>query len=269
MIKCGILNGYVEDPEKEKRCAEYIWTTDKADFWGDYLSNLKTEDGRRKYDIKEIMACEISNKFAMILNPFGETYPEYSLDRREVYNIIRNYIRNGGVFVNTAGFPFFYAWIVSLGRKEPISEEKLLLPRQIKIQGGTFSVEQLHMLINFTGTLYYKDFGAVTTFDTSIHSGAVPLKPFQTDQDKEKFGDLVSGLNEITEFRALKEGISDCIPIVRAIREEFGEVYPISALKHGRGFLLVAAMGMSNESECSLFARSIDKFCDWISSKYT
>mgnify|MGYP001093012339 CR=1 FL=1 len=268
MIRFGILNGYVEDPKKEKRCAEYVWTTDKAYFWGNYFSGLKTEDERQKYYVKDIMAREISDRYAVILNPFGETYPEYSLDRRQVYNIIRNYIRNGGIFVNTAGFPFFYAWIVNLGRKAPVSEERLLLPTHFKIQGGTFSVEQLQMFIKFTGTLYYRDFGAVTTADTSLHSGAVPLKPFQTSQDKEKFGDLVSGLDEITEFRALREGVSACVPIVRATREEFGEVYPISGLKHGRGFLLVAAMGMGNEKECDLFAGAVDKFCDWVSLNY-
>ena len=198
--KFGILNGYVEEPEKEKRCTEYVLTADKADFWRNYFSNLRAEDGQKKYDVKEIMAREINDSYSVILNPFGETYPEYDLKGRQVYNIICNYIRNGGVFINTAGFPFFYAWIVSLGRKEPISEERLLLPRLIKIEGGTFSVEQLQTLIGFTGTLYYKDFGAVTTSDTSLHSGAIPLKPFQMDQDREMFGDLVSNINPDIHF---------------------------------------------------------------------
>lgn len=38
----------------------------------------------------------------MILNPFGEVYPKSSADIKPVYNIIRDYLRNGGIFVNTA-----------------------------------------------------------------------------------------------------------------------------------------------------------------------
>ena len=261
-VKFGVLNGYVENPEREIRCTKYIWTTSKADFWVNYFSNLKDVDGKRKYDVKEIKASEIDNSFAVILNPFGEAYPEYSADIKPIYNIIRDYIRNGGIFVNTAGFPFFYAWIVSVGVEKPISEEKLLLPMPAdEMEGRTFLLQ----LIRFTGTLYYKDFGAITTCDTKAHKGTVRVKPFQTTVDKEKFGDLVKGIKEITEFRALKRGVPKCIPIVRALRDDFGEVYPISALKFGRGFLLVAAMGMTNDKECKLFAKAVDSFCNWIS----
>jgi len=263
-IKFGILNGYVRDPTMEKPCAQ-SWAFPTAGFWKDYLSKLR-RDERQKYDVTEITANQITEEFAVVLNPYGETYPEYSIENKEVYNQIETFVRNGGVFFNTAGFAFFYAWDWKLGKPFPISEERVLLPQTFAIQEGTITITQLQELIRFTGTLFYKRFGASTTYDTKTHTGAHEVEAFQTDEDKAKFGELV--IRKVSEFRALRKETANCLPILRANCPIFGEIYPIAAIKLGRGFIVVAGMSMTTEEEAGFFALAVDRFCDWVASKY-
>jgi hypothetical protein len=265
-IKFGILNGYVRDPATEKPCSEPVLNLSDGSSWKDYFSELK-RDERQKYEVREIRTNEITEEFAVILNPYGETYPEFSLDSKEAYNQIKLFIENGGVFVNTAGFAFFYAWNVQSGEKKPISEDRVLLPRTFAITQGTITIDQLQELIRFTGTLFYKDFGASTTYDTETHSGAHEVGTFQAEEDKKRFGEL--DVERVYEFRALRKETRNSVPILRANCSEFGEIYPIGSIGVGRGYIVVAGLSMTKKEEALLFANAIDRFCDWMALKYS
>ena len=265
-IKLGILNGYVHDPSTEKPCSEYVWSFSKANFWKRYFSGLK-RNAHQKYDVIEISASQIDERFPIVLNPFGEVYPEFSIENKEVYNRIKLFINNGGVFVNTAGFPFFYAWDVKRGEKYPISEERLFLPKSFDISQGILTIKELQLMLSFTGTLFYKDFGASTTYDTKTHIGPHEVEVFQTEQSKRLFGDLE--VSKVYEFRALRKESRNCLPILTANCSDFGEIYPIAAVKSGAGFLLVAGISMSTEEEAILFAKAVDRFCDFMTSTYS
>lgn len=269
-VKLGILNGHVEGSSDENRCTEYSGMNN--DFWMDFFSSEKTVDESEKYAVSEINAKDINNEYSVILNPFGETYPEYSLKDKSVYKTIKSYIENGGVFVNTAGFPFFYAWDVKkkTENKQPISEEKVIMPTTFEIrEGGTISATNLKELLKFTGTLFYREFDAVTTYDVKSHAGPMPEDIRQTPEDKSKFGDLLGEIKKISEYRALRGNAARYIPIIRASCTQFDEVYPIAALSHGKGYLIVGGMGMTTEDEVQLFAKAIDGFCDYMLSRHS
>ena len=265
MILVGILNGYVENEFNEKRCTRYVCENKDGIYWMNGLTSIMI-DNELKYNVTEIKANEISDKYAVIMNPFGETYPEIEIKNLPIYKLILDYIYNGGVFVNTAGFPFYYAWNIIEGIPEVISDEKILLPTHMN--ATAFSTIQFQTIVRFSGTLFYKDFRAETTYDTKDRSGAIEVIPYQTETDICNFGNLLNGIKKITEFRALRKGKDNYTPIIRANISEFGEVYPVAAIKYGDGFLLVSAMGMSDEEECSLFIKSIDAFCNWVPSQY-
>jgi len=263
LISLGILNGYVESPATEHRCKEFVWSFNKEGFWKEFFASLLNDSNEKKYEVTEVPCASIDNDLAVVLNPFGESYPEISLERSEVYETIIEFIKDGGVFVNTAGFPFFYSWIVSSGQQVPVSQNKVLIPKTIQVKDGAYTISELQGLVDFTGTRYYRDFGALTTF-----GGKIDVKPFQTEDDKKYFGELVSGRESITEFRALRSSVKGCVPVIRANRPD-GEVYPISALEHGRGFMLVSAMGNNSIEEASLFAMATDRFLTWVASHHT
>lgn len=275
-VKLGILNGYIKNTIGEKPCAEYVYTINKKNFWMDFFSNIKTVDGQQKYSVSEINACEISNDFAVILNPFGEVYPDYFIDldpyilrkllHKPVYDTIKAYIEDGGVFVNTAGFPFFYAWDVIRGTKTPMSEEKAFFPKSIN--KDTAEVTDMRSIPLFSGTLFYRDFGAVTTFDTNSHRGPTSEVVYQTEKEKKLIGDLIEENTKIDEFRALRKETGECIPLLRARCSTFGEVYPIAAISYDRGHLVVGGMDMTDETASKLFAKAVDGFCTSQASLY-
>ena len=87
------------------------------------------------------------------------------------------------------------------------------------------------------------------------------------DLRQKEIWDLVNGLPEVKEFRGLPKSTKDCVPIVRSKDEAVEEVYPISALKRGNGYLLVAGMDTSGDLEANLFAKALHSFCAWFSSQ--
>jgi len=93
---------------------------------------------------------------------------------------------------------------------------------------------------------------------------ATKVKIYQTNEDKESFGDLTKNLKEIVEFRALHEKVKEIVPLVRARRKEFGEVYPICALPVGKGYLLLAGMSPTQKTDYDLILNAINAFSRWV-----
>jgi hypothetical protein len=56
-----------------------------------------------------------SGTFSIVINPFGEAYPELGNAEGIGLKTILSYIRDSGIFVNSGGQPFFYSWDVNTG----------------------------------------------------------------------------------------------------------------------------------------------------------
>ena len=265
-IKLGILNGYVDDSDsEEKPCSEFPFNEFKdIDVWRDQFSTISI-DGKDKYNVERISIAEVTNEFAVVINPFGEAYPEKNLKTRFSFSILKEYIADGGVIVNTAGFPFFYAWDVNKGNKEPVVDEKVFIPHGLKIEEGKVIGIQYGLALKFAGSLLAKELGGITTSDTQTMSGVNPLPVKQTDKDKEIAGDLINlgGNNKVNEFRAIRPETKNVIPFLRAHREDFGEVYPLAAIRHGWGCLVTCGMHMNTQVELEKLVAGIDNFCNW------
>lgn len=262
-ILIGILNGFIEH-ENEHKCKPR-WSTGNTEFWEDYLSNIKVEGERKKYEAVPLYASQISNKYALILNPFGENYPEWDTEKRGIFHRIVSYIQNGGIFANTSGLPFFSAWDVQIGKENEISEKRILIPKRIETHSPYEGViTEWQESIQFQGTLFYKIFDAVTTYDVENHKESVEEEAYQLDQDINSFGSLLEGVDKVREFRALRANSPNAIPLIRAKCKSFGEIFPVAAIRKGMGFLLVAGMDMLEEKGNRLFANALDAFCNWM-----
>lgn len=268
--KIGILNGYVdEEDSREKPCNKYTFSEFKIEDWEKRFSQI-TDSGKPKFAVERIPISKVGNEYAVIVNPFGEVYPEKEVKSRFVFNHLKNYVEDGGVLVNVAGFPFFYAWNVLTGAEEPIVDEKMLVPESIRTEGGQFYVERFRMLLNFVGSLSWRELGIITTSDTPKVSGVKEREVYQTTEDKKIGGDLVTvgGQNKVYEFRAVrKDATKDAVPLLRAKREDFGEVYPIASIRRGFGYMIVCGMHTKSVSEFEKIVTAIDNFCGWLFRK--
>lgn len=107
-VRIGILNGYLFGPTNEQQL-----TLGKHNIYPskDYHSFFdKIKNGSEKYyHIENISASKIGNQLDVIINPFGEVYPEIDLKELYIFDKILNFIQNGGIFVNLGGFAFWAA----------------------------------------------------------------------------------------------------------------------------------------------------------------
>jgi len=103
------VNGFVDTSiPREKPCEKYPFTEFRINDWKKRFLQI-SEAGKSKYGVETISISEVRNEFAVIVNPFGEEFPERDVKKRWAFNILKNYIEDGGIMVNVEGFPFFYA----------------------------------------------------------------------------------------------------------------------------------------------------------------
>jgi hypothetical protein len=53
--------------------------------------------------------------FSIVINPFGEDYPELGNAESTGFKTVLSYIRDGGILVNSGGQPFVYSWDANTG----------------------------------------------------------------------------------------------------------------------------------------------------------
>lgn len=268
----GILNGYIEGRRyRENPCSVNQATSYSIKHWKQSFENFITPTKARKYTVDEIETAKISSKYAMIINPFGEAYPERDVFNRPIFCQIKDYVWSGGIFVTTGGFAFYYGWDVKENNPSralhTISETSTLFPTSILFnqQTGQITIQQFNTLINFTGTLLWRELGVTTTSDLPIHTGPFNMQVFQRRSDRNKIGNIINlgGSSSISEFRAIKPGSNNVIPLLRGIRVGFGEVYPIAAIKYGYGYFIINGINMTSISEYEKALHASNNFLDW------
>jgi len=234
----GILNGYVTNPSIEEQCP-YVFTRVTAQDW---RGLFETEN----FSIKMITTSEIDNHFDAIINPFGEIYPEEDPILKKTYNDIKDYILNGGVFLNCGGFPFFYYWDCNQGERYNTSEPSLRIfnPSTGRIEG----------LYTFNDTMFTRD------FRVNLNPGNPrEIRITQREADITYEGNLSSlGYDRINEFRSVIRQTGD--HIIPLSRSEDNNLFPLSAIRLGYGYFLQAGVDQY-EREANITARVL---INWI-----
>jgi hypothetical protein len=236
------------------------------DMWVKHLSSDKST-------VEKTSDLKIKSDFAVLVNPFGELYPEEDTLNLKTFQAIKEFIRRGGVFVNTAGLAFFYMWnpktkIEGLtgtvlegysGNAETkrITKDSDIFSSSIVLQPIVYSDGT-----SLIDTWLYKNFGIRTSLgeERSLDAEAVSLN---------------NGKWKVHEFRsALRCENPDChlIPIVRSefIYQPTGkkhECYPIAAVKYGHGYLILVGLRLKSEGEISIISDTIKKIIDRLAEK--
>ncbi len=91
------------------------WSDISPDEWKDEIEKVAKELGK-SIKVKLIFSVGSFDSYNAILNPYGGNYPESSFDNFPVYNKILNYIRTGGLFINVADIPTYWAYNPRLNR---------------------------------------------------------------------------------------------------------------------------------------------------------
>jgi len=231
-LEIAILNGYASNNTTEKPCTPTISNVNLKD-WENLLASTDI-------NISFISASEIDSYFDAIINPFGETFPEEDWSSRRTYERILNYIKNGGLFVNVAGYPFFYYWDHTQGQLIPTGRVRSFLNPENR------TVVQV---ILFEDTPLYANFGILLDANSSRQ-----VTIFQQEEDKQFVGNLMNlNIHSVLEFRAVLASNPNVIPLVRA---KDLELYPLAVITLGNGHLLISGLEL-REAEVPLIVRAI------------
>jgi len=218
--KLGVLNGNIDSPVGEYKCQR--GNTDvTAAMW---FTELRREFGPRK--VKMITTSQISSAFSIIVNPFGDIFPEEDLKLHTTFYRICRFIEEGGFFLCTGG-----AFWAHQNTKVSEKEEWVFLSSQEGVQ-------------SLKDSFLYKEFGIVVTGD-AFSDGKIQvqepleIQTYQKQEDEVYIGPLTEADARIRRFRALTPESSNYIPLVR---EKDDRSFPLAAVQYGKGYLLRAGM---------------------------
>jgi len=93
-----------------------VWSDDSPNTLKGRITGI-ADAMNREIKVNLIYTNEAFDKYNVIINPFGGCYPESSFDKFPVYYKLLEYIRKGGIFVNVADVPTYWAYNPHIGRK--------------------------------------------------------------------------------------------------------------------------------------------------------
>lgn len=225
--RIGVLDGSIATPVREYKC-ERVWTNVTPSMW---LSELrKSLKDKRLKQLRMISTSEINSSFTIIINPFGDNFPEEDTKLHTTFYRICEYIKKGGIFVCTGGSFFLH--------QNPKISDK---PEGVIIK--------IHEGLQFLkDSFLYLEFGVQTTGDEFLNGRRVSEEPleveiYQKEEDKTYAGGVLQENARIKRFRALTSKSSNYIPL---IREKGNKSFPVVAVRYGDGYLIHAGMHLAS-----------------------
>lgn len=231
----------------------------------------KLEKEKLKVDL--IPASKISKNYSMIINPFGGDYIEEDFSNLKTLKKIKNYIHEGGVFINVKDLAFWKSWNSkdnSRGFTSPGVEAYIQTPRSITQQNQAYSYVQLDPIISgrsIIDTYLFKNFGVRTTLGGCIPNLiAKPVSDFLQDIGETVITEFRAALNcekEEMNFHKLYSAKLD------HITGEETECYPVAAINYYIGYLVLFGLDITSDEEINFECKIIRKLYEELSSKGT
>lgn len=271
-IKIGILSGYLS-ARHEKPCSYYPHSGyRKAVQWMIDLKNIKQDvnNNNKKLNLFDVSMTPISNisnsGFSIIINPFGEAYPELGNAEGQGFKTITSYIRDGGIFVNSGGQSFAYSWDVNTGKSQLVVG---FIPGLDDVQ--TNYIDRIHELhikqslrVPSESLILKRYFGLETEWD-NLQKNIVGPKEIEIEFDAILGQDKPRTKAKV--YRPVRKLSQDIIPLTHSSDSAWNNddnnstIYPVVAVKFGRGFLIHTGMSLDEEREYKTLMDIITRLC--------
>lgn len=176
----------------------------------------------------------------IVINPFGEVYPEEDVSRHSSAYKLRDFVYSGGVYVNVSGNPFWYKFDTRVGKHETAGYVQSPFENQ---QPMWFSL--MHSF--FPGV-------------QPEGGDAQKVESFQNQNELARFGDIqnAGGSRAVTAFRSYPINSPQIISMLRDFKEQHSL---IAAYPYGEGFFLLC--GLAIEGDNKSFEKVIAAITGW------
>ena len=279
-IKIGVLSGYVSR-RGEKPCTYYPHSEyRKAVQWMLDLQSTKNQtrrsNGSSLFHASMTSISDISNSdFSVIINPFGEAYPELGNGEGVGFKTISSYIRDGGIFVNSAGQSFAYSWDVNTGKSQLLVNFIPAPSNVIQTNYNTQGIPVLQIKESFQvpseSLLLKRQFGLETEWD---HPEKNIVGPKEADIEFDKILGQDKPRTKAMVYRPVRKLSKSVIPLAHCLNwnldnnnNKNGDIatdiiyYPVVAIKFGRGFLVHTGLSLDKEREYKILMEIVRRLC--------
>ena len=230
-IRVAILNGSIYSPVREHKCVR-SWIEVTPEMWRQALKPLFPYFSRSwNRECYNIPVISIDDSWSIIINPFGDNFPEKNIKLHETFYQICDYIANGGIFIVTGGA--FWA------NQNPVvsSKEEWFMTHLID---GAQGLDKSPL---------FQEFGVKYTGDIFANGKVISKEPMTVDVEQskvdiERFGDILQGISHLNRFRSTSKDTSNYLPVIRQKNEQN---YPIAIIRYGKGALIHVGLHLQSE----------------------
>jgi len=217
-----VLNGNIDEARPGK--VSPMYANRRPDDW---CYELKKQN-----PVWRIELASINRAFEecpdILVNPFGEVYPEEDLSSHTTFRRIRDYVWGGGVYINVAGYPFWW-------KANPVTETQTPAGNFAQSPPGSSNYIIQSLLPDYLGI-------------SPSMAGAPQLLPTKQEPvDKERFGEIAGagGKNDVTVFRHYDISTPRMVPMLRTA--DWKSII-IGAVPYGDGHFVFAGVEVDQTS---------------------
>jgi hypothetical protein len=181
----------------------------------------------------------------VVVNPNGEAYAEADFTLHTSLGRLTNWVRNGGVYVNVAGYPFWW-------QHNPATGDTVESGRwDLKVDSAT-------LLVKAELKPFLRDTLLAISPEMTLSPSVLPTK--QSPAERGRFGEIAGagGSHHATVFRPYPMSTTSMIPLLRTADDKY---IVIGAVPHGLGFFLFA--GVKIDSTSNTFEKVVSAVKGW------
>lgn len=224
---------------------------------------------KKNLNVELISVSKISDEYSMIINPFGGSYIEEDLTNLKTLKKIKDYINNGGVFINSSDLAFWHSWHSERAVEGLTSQGVETLSFDAGYRSLNKYIETENKIIftpiisggSLVDTWLYNNFGIRTTL-----GGKMSLKVTPTVEFLRTIGET-----KINVFRAALTCEKEDSFLIGLVSAKYGknrECYPVAAIHQGIGYLILFGIALDErkkedfEWECLIIGLLHDKLAE-------
>jgi len=205
------------------------YTDRRPDEW---CHNLESSNSRWTIEVGAVQRLS-EERFDIVINPFGEAYPEEDLALHTTLRQLAEYVSNGGVYVNVAGYPFWWQHNPTTNATTDSGRWELTVDQDGKLVRAELKPILSDSLLGISP-------------DMNFTKQAVATK--QDDLARKRFGEIAGegGQNKVTVFRPYPTSIRSMIPLLLAASTEH---IVFGAVPYGQGIFLFFGMQIDDQTK--------------------
>jgi hypothetical protein len=185
------------------------------------------------------------NRYDIVVNPFGEAYPEEDLALHTTLKQLTEYVYSGGVYVNVAGYPFFW-------QHNPTTN--------VTTESGRWELKADHSTHLIQGNLKPILSDTLLGIHPDMSFQEKQVKTLQSDTERKRFGEIAGegGESKVIMFRPYPMSTQSMIPMLCS---ENRDHIILGSVPYGTGFFLFFGIKIDNQTKA--FEKSLAAIKGW------